>query len=103
MSTNQPLFDKAVLMLRRGSETTEVSADLNAACEKIGIDSYDLAIEARVHLEKIQLQAWEEALQLSRDGADLRTVTNRLIEQGFGPFDAEQVAFRAQKAAEVAS
>ncbi|SRR6266404_5974799 len=100
----KPLFDRAVAAIRRGESTTQVAADLDSACAQIGIDSFDIACKARAHLEKIQTKAWEEAVQLCREGADASTVIDCLMKQhGFAWFDAQQVANRAQKAAEQAA
>ncbi len=97
----KPLFDKAVALIRRGESTTQVAADLDSACEKIGIDSFEVAVQARAHLEKLQAEAWEEAVQLCRERADTSTVIDRLItKHGFAWFDAQRVASRAQAEAE---
>jgi len=100
----KPLFDRAVAAIRRGESTTQVAGDLDTACEKLGLDSFEIAVQARAHLEKIQTAAWKEAVQLCRSGSDASTVIDRLMKQhGFAWFDAQQVANRAQKAAEQAA
>jgi hypothetical protein len=100
--TRKPLFDKALASLRHGASTTEAAAEIDSACERIGLNSFDVAIEARAHLGKIQAQAWEEAVQLCRDGADTYAAIDVLMKKyGFAWFDAQGVAARAQaKAAE---
>src|SRR5258707_2351107 len=95
----KPLFDKAVKMLRHGDSVGKVDADLQRDCERLGLDSFQIACDARNHVEKVQREAWEEAIQSFQNGADDLTVIRRLMEHGFSPFDAEQVAYRAKKKA----
>jgi hypothetical protein len=100
----KPLFDKAVTAIRRGESTTQVAADLDSQCERLGIDSFEIACSARTHVEQNQKVAWEYAVQSFRDGEQRHVVENRLIKDfGFSPFDSEQVAYRAKKAAEQAT
>ena len=100
----RPLFNKAVAAIRRGESTTQVAADLDSQCERLGIDSFEIACSARTHVEQNQKAAWEMAVEAFQGGAAVFQVEKRLREDfGFLAFDAEQVAYRAKRAAEQAA
>lgn len=94
----KPLFDKAVKLLRHGESFTQVDADLHYECEKLGINSFEIAADAQRYIEQNQKAAWQMAVNAFRGGEQLHVVENRLMKEfGFSPFDSEQVAFRARK------
>ncbi len=101
-AAKQPFIERAIKQLRRGDDLPTVDAALHAECQRLGLDSFDIAVTARAHLEKLQAEAWTEAVQLCRDGADTYAAIDVLMKKyGFAWFDAQQVAARAKaKAAE---
>ena len=77
----QRLFQRAVLMLRRGASIVEVDNSLDHDASRAGLDSMRLAQEARRTVERVQKEAFEEATQLAKAGSDWLAVISKVPQR----------------------
>ena len=89
---NTELFNKAVALIRRGTPYPELESELEAE----GTGDVRIVInEARQHVEKMQTQSFDAAVEAARRGESHFEISKKLIKLGFHPYDSDTIAARA--------